>query len=215
MTNKQTPLEIEGISENLYAGFGIRLAALLLDTLFILPFTFLILYLNGLSKNVYFYTLIPNLIFGLWYSIYLPKKYGGTPGKLIAGMKIIRIDGETIGWKEAILRQIVLLVLTLLSTIWMTSCFLSADDATYSSLGWLEQTQYLMTLSPGFFKFYTWTSNIWIYGEFIVLLTNKRKRAVHDFIAGTVIVKTKYIGKIRAAMNPDIPATNDTPANEH
>ncbi len=199
--DKQTPLQIDGITDSIYAGFWSRLASLLLDFIFILPVVFLTLYLNGLGKNIYFYTFIPNLAFGLWYSIYLPKKHGGTPGKLVAGIKIIRLDGEPIDWKEAILRHIVLFALTILSSIMMTVNLLEADEATFASLSWLQQSQYLMSLSPLFFKFYTWTSNIWIYSEFIVLLTNKRKRAIHDFIAGTVIVKAKYVDKIREAMN--------------
>jgi uncharacterized RDD family membrane protein YckC len=43
--------------------------------------------------------------------------------------------------------------------------------------------------------------NIWIWSEIIVILTNKRRRAIHDFIAGTVIVKTKYIEDIRKEMD--------------
>jgi uncharacterized RDD family membrane protein YckC len=202
MYNKQTPLEIEGIAESLYAGFWARLGSLLLDVIFLLPIIFLTLYLNGLGKNVYFITLIPNLVFGLWYNIYLPKKYGGTPGKLAVGIKIIRLDGEAIGWKEAFLRHSVLLALTLLSAIMMIVCLLQADDATFTSLSWLEQSVYIMSLSPVFFKFYNWTNNIWFYSELIVLLTNKRKRAVHDYIAGTVIVREKYVDQIRAVMNP-------------
>jgi len=200
MIDKQTPLQIEGISESLYAGFWTRLGSLLLDFIFILPVVFLIQYLNGLGKDIYYYTLIPNLLFAIWYHIYLPKKYGGTPGKLAVGITIVKLDGQPIDWQEAILRHIVLLILTLLASIIMIVTIMEADEETYTSLGWLERSQYLMTLSPGFFKFYNWTNNIWIYSEFIVLLTNKRKRAIHDFIAGTVIVRTKYLGKIREVM---------------
>ncbi len=216
MDNKQTPLEIEGITDNLYAGFWIRLGSLLLDTLFVLPIFFLILYVNGLGKNIYFYTIIPNLAFALWYNIYLPKKYGGTPGKLVAGVKIIRLDGEAIGYKEATLRYSysIELVLTILSSIWMTNFLLQADDVIFTSLGWMQRTQYLMTLSPGFLKFYNWASNIWIYSEFIVLLTNKRKRAIHDFIAGTVIVRAKYVNQIIEAMNPSATSTDNVSTDE-
>ena len=203
MEKVQTPLRLDGVIENIYAGFWIRLGSLFLDFLFVIPVTILTLYLNSLGKNVYFYTIIPSLLFGLWYNIYLPKRYSGTPGKLVAGIKIIRLDGQSIDWKEAILRHIVLLVLSILSIIVMVSCIINADENTYTSLSWLKQSQYLMTLSPIFFKFYTWTSNIWIYSEFIVLLTNKRKRAIHDYIAGTVIVKGKYIDKIRDIMKND------------
>ncbi|OOG71166.1 RDD family protein [Flavobacterium sp. A45] len=201
MNKNQIPLEINGISESIYAGFWTRFASLLLDAIITLPIIYLTLYLNGLGKNIYFYTLIPNFGFGLWYYIYLTKKYGGTPGKLITGMKIIKLNGESIEWREAFLRHSVLLALTLLSIIMMSSCLLSADEIIFNNLGWLKRSQYLMSLSPLFFLIYTWATNIWIYSEFIVLLTNKRKRAIHDYIAGTVIVKAKYIEKIRETMN--------------
>jgi uncharacterized RDD family membrane protein YckC len=151
MNENQTPLEIDGISESIYGGFWARFASLLLDTIILLPVIFLVSYLNGLGKNIYFFTLIPNFIFGLWYYIYLPKKYGGTPGKLIAGMKIIKLNGESIDWKEALLRHSVLLVLTIFSAIMMTYCLLSADETIFNSLGWLKRSQYLMSLSPTFF----------------------------------------------------------------
>jgi len=215
MSSIQTPLQIEGITESIYAGFWTRLGSLLLDIVFVLPAIFLTLYLNGLGKNMFFITLIPNLAFGLWYNIYLPKKYGGTPGKLAVGIRIIRLDGETIDWKEAFLRHSVILGLTLLSSIIMTHCLLQADDETFTSLSWLNQSAYLMSLSPLFFKFYSWASNIWFYGELIVLLTNKRKRAIHDYIAGTVIVKTKYLDQIRNAMNPALPTIDNPAISDH
>ena len=200
MNNKQTPIHISGIHESLYAGFWARFGSLLLDFIFVSPVVFATLFVNGLTRNAYFYTLIPGIVFGVWYNIYLPKRYGGTPGKIVSGIKIIRLDGEQIGWKEATLRHIVLLVMAFLSSIVMIVCLLQADPETFSSLSWLKRTEYLMTFSPGFFAFYNWSSNIWIYSEFIVLLTNRRKRAIHDFIAGTVIVKEKYHEAIRKAM---------------
>jgi len=198
--NKQTPLQIQGIKDSLYGGFWSRLGALLLDGIFIMPVVFLILYLNSFGKNIYFLTFIPNLLFALWYGIYLPKKYGGTPGKLVVGLKIIRLDGEEIGWKEAILRYSINFVITLLGVIMMTISISHADNSVYTSLSWLKQSLYLASLAPVFFKVQMWLNNIWVYGELAVLLTNKRRRAIHDFIAGTVIVKSKYIDQIRQTM---------------
>jgi uncharacterized RDD family membrane protein YckC len=62
---------------------------------------------------------------------------------------------------------------------------------------------YLITFSPIFFSVYRWSGNIWYWSEFIVLLTNRRKRAIHDFIAGTVVVKDDYIDKIRETASND------------
>jgi uncharacterized RDD family membrane protein YckC len=200
MNDTQIPITIPGIDNNIYAGFLVRFASMLLDAIIILPLIFIILYVNGISVNMYFYTIIPNLLFGIWYNIYLPKKYGGTPGKLIAGIKIIKMDGKPIGWKEAILRHSVLLALTIFSVIIMIICLLKADETVFNSLSWLKRTEYLMLFATIPFMIYAWASNIWIYGEFIVLLTNDRKRAAHDFIAGTVIVRNVYINKINEVM---------------
>lgn len=183
---------LNGVTGNIYAGFWLRLGSLLLDFIFVIPLGFLTLYLNSRGQYIYFFTVIPSLAFGLWYNIYLSKRYGGTPGKLAGGINIIRSDGGPIDWKEAILRHIVLFALTILSVVMMISCVLSADEATYARLSWLKQPQYLTTQSPIFFKVYNWATYIWIYSEFIVLLTNKMKRAIHDYIAGTVIVKAIY-----------------------
>ena len=32
---------------------------------------------------------------------------------------------------------------------------------------------------------------IWIWSELIVMLTNRRRRALHDFIAGTVVIRRR------------------------
>lgn len=203
MANKKTPLTIDGISESIYAGFWTRLGSLLLDFLIMLPYVFLVLYINGLSKNAYYFTFIPGLIFHFWFSIYLVKKYGGTPGKLIVGIKILKLDGTDVTWREAILRQIIAFVLTIFASIMTFYALSMADGEYYESLGWMQKQQYLFGLTPILFKIYTWTNNIWVYSELFVLLFNKRKRALHDFIADTVIVKTKYIEKIREVINAD------------
>ncbi len=203
MTTKKTPLKINGISTSIYAGFWIRLGSLLLDFIIMIPVVVFILFLNGLSMNYYYYTLIPNLIFTIWYRIYLVKKYGGTPGKLIMGIKILKIDGSDVSWKEAILREIVTISLTIFASIIQIIALSQADKTHYESLTWLTKQKYVMSLTPLLFTIYTWSSNTWVYSEFFVLLFNKRKRALHDFIAKTVIVRTMYIDKIRETMNTD------------
>ena len=86
----------------------------------------------------------------------------------------------------------------------MIDALLSVDDATFQNLSWIKQSQYLMSLSPILFSIYTWLTNIWSWSELIVLLTNPRKRALHDYIAGTVIVKKRYVERIQKEMYSDI-----------
>ena len=197
---KETPLFINKISDTLYSGFWARLGALMLDSIFLIPFILLVQYINGFGKYIYFITLVPYLLIVFGYQIYLPKKYGGTPGKLIVGNTIICINGQPITWKEAILRHCVTLILTIVSVVFYSICISQADDETFKSLSWIKRSRYLMSFSPSFFQVYNIINIVWVFSEFVVLLTNKRKRALHDFLAGTVIVKTKYLEEIRASM---------------
>lgn len=206
MEERKTPLNltIYGINKNIYAGFWVRLSSSLIDLLIVFPIIFLTLYLNGLNKNAYYFTLIPHLIFTFWYHIYLVKKYGGTPGKLISGIRILKLDGTDVTWREAILRQIVTVIMTIFVSIVTLMAIAQADTEYFESLGWLKRQAYIMSLSPLLFSIYTWSSNLWTYSELFVLLFNKRKRALHDFIANTVIVKTSYIDKMRLVMNLNV-----------
>ncbi|HSZ71540.1 MAG TPA: RDD family protein [Cytophagaceae bacterium] len=207
--NNQTLLDMEGMEQTLhpgqsfYAGFWPRLGSLLLDAVISMPVVLAILYLNSMSINMAYYTFVPNILFSLWYQIYLPKRYGGTPGKLLVGIRIIKLDGSPIGWRESILRHLITFVMTIVSCLLMFYSLSLADEATFQGLSWLQQTVYLVSLSPMLFKVSSWVNNIWLYGELIVLLTNKRRRAIHDFIAGTVIVKSSYVAQIEAAIKSD------------
>jgi uncharacterized RDD family membrane protein YckC len=47
----------------------------------------------------------------------------------------------------------------------------------------------------------SWANSAWIIIGAIVLVSNSRKRTVHDFIAGTVVIKSIYLDKIRETVN--------------
>lgn len=137
----------------------------------------------------------------LWYNVYLPQKNGGTPGKVVAGITIIRLDGNYISWKEAGLLYVVVFTLGIFNMIMMSVNLLKVNETTFLSLGWLKRSQYLISLSPIFFKIISWLTNLWVIIGYIVLFTNKRKRTTSDYIAGTVVVKTEYLDAIEADMN--------------
>jgi uncharacterized RDD family membrane protein YckC len=202
---KEIPLALEGISESIYAGFWRRFAALLLDALLIIPVGLLIAYLNSYGATSYLIVFLPAQLFWFWYSVYLVKEYGGTPGKLLMDIRIIKINGESAGWKEAVLRESVMLVLGIYSGIVTAVALFNMDGSHYDALGWIEKQAYVASIFPTLSAIFTWVDESWIWGELIVLLTNKRKRAIHDYIAGTVIVKTQYLEQIREVMDVSLP----------
>lgn len=201
MKNELLPTRFEGIEENVYAGFWVRVAARLLDFVILLPIAGLVLYVNNISKSAYMNMLLPNLLFALAFEVILVKVYGGTPGKLIMGLKIIRKDGDSVDWKTSFFRYSVQFTLGILSAYVLFLTLSLIDDNAYNSAGFLQKSQLLSKANPGPMQIPNILSLAWYIAGTIVLLSNLRKRTTHDFIAGTVVVKAAYLDKIREAAN--------------
>lgn len=203
MKNELLPANFPGINGDVYAGFFLRLGALLLDGIILLPYMALTIYIQGLSIAANYYVLLPMLLFSLWFNVYLVKRYGGTPGKLIMKIKIIQKDGTDISWQAAALRFAGTLILSLLG-FWATILSLNMiDNDTFVSLGFFKRMTFMQELNPLPYKVQMWSQNSWYLAGLIVLLSNKRKRAIHDFIAGTVVIQSFCLDKIREIRNTD------------
>ena len=171
-----------------YAGFGPRLASAVLDFIVWLP---LILLENwGVRHWRLFtvYSFIPFIILGLIYYVYLVRRFGGTPGKLMVGIRISRLDGSPIGYREAFKRYFPDFIFGILIPLSLMAPLFHMTDAEYHSLTFLERSKHLIESAPPWYKPLSWIQSIWVWSELIVLLTNKKRRALHDFIAGTVVV---------------------------
>jgi uncharacterized RDD family membrane protein YckC len=172
-----------------YAGFWRRLGSYLLDVIILLPLTGIILYIGQYSRMFHIYWFLPGLVFGFWYSVYLVSKYGGAPGKLLLKTQIAMTDGSPVTAKAATLRYSVLFILSTMSSIALLSGYLNMSDEMYLSLDWMDKAKKSVEFAPSWHNIITILLNIWIWGEFITMLFNKKRRAVHDFIAGTVVIK--------------------------
>jgi uncharacterized RDD family membrane protein YckC len=197
MINEPIELETVPYDKTMYPAVKVRFGAFLLDLLVIAPFGILVVYLNSLSTDMYYFTIIPSFGFSAWYHIYLLKRYGGTPGKLISGIRVVKTNGKYPGWKEAFLRNTLLLTILIFGIIIGFVALSKADAGDYKSLDWRHQREYLKTLSPGLFTINLWLSNILLWSDLIGMLSNRKKIALHDLIAGTVVVRDRYIKKLR------------------
>lgn len=172
-----------------YAGFWRRFGAYWLDFVIFIPIFAISMWGNEQSRLFQLYWLIPGLIIGLWFHVYLVKRYGGTPGKLILKIKIIKTTGEDVGYKESILRYSVLFVISLVMSLALMLVALGMTDAEYFSMGWQERTAYMRERASPWYSYASIAINVWVWSEFVVMLTNKKRRALHDFIAGTVVIR--------------------------
>lgn len=85
-----------------YAGFVVRLSAYTLDFIIIgLPVASIIVLLFGLKADIAT-TLITGLLFSL-----LITRHGATPGKKIAGLRVVSKEGVNPTFMEAFLREFV------------------------------------------------------------------------------------------------------------
>ena len=114
------PLELQKLQQGdsvahlNYAGFWIRFAATFMDGIVMMP-VILLSYFFVLPKLVLaaqgteslgtqLLVQLGYFLFQAAYKIFFTGRYGATPGKMIAGLKIVREDGTPIGYRLAALR---------------------------------------------------------------------------------------------------------------
>src|ERR1035437_6315209 len=198
------PLEIDG--KRVYVGFWKRFWSIVADGLVLLPFTLLFLWSEGFNRTLAVILTVPSAVLFSFYSIYFNARFGGTLGKLAVGIRITKPNGEKIGWKEAWLRSSVDLIFAfamLVLTLW---ALVLVDPREYTSAGFLQRLQLLSSYYPWWYQLIIIGQQVWLWSEVVILLLNRRKRALHDFIAGTVVVHKQFVGIMsrRSFTNADI-----------
>lgn len=186
----QPPSAQPGESTELrYAGFWRRFGAFWIDALILLPLSGVAFVLGEKTRLVYLYWMLPSAVLMLFFNVYLVRRYGGTPGKLLLGMRIALIDGAPVTAKAALLRYIVLFALAQASAIAHIIGSLAMTDELWFSLDYLERSRSLAASSPSWSQPVSVALQVWLWAEFVVLLFNKRRRSHVDFMAGTVVVR--------------------------
>lgn len=168
-----------------YAGVGVRFKAWILDLVLILP---VILFLS-LMVNRSLFAFTGGILIALSVSVYLfvvrLKKYGGSPGKRLLKIKVVKPSGEKIGWKEAVLRNGIPYIFSLFS----------AGVFFYTMFAW--HISLIGTPASVFLAAYAdkpktgaadYLALIWFAADAASLLADKKHRSLKDLIAGTVAV---------------------------
>ena len=113
------------------------------------------------------------------YSVYLHGRFGQTVGKMVTRVRVVNaLTEEPITVRHALLRDCVPILISIPLLIYNSYLLLIESPVRESS-----------TIN----ELANWTfyiGGIWWLVEIITMLTNNKRRAVHDFIAGTVVVRT-------------------------
>lgn len=115
----------------------------------------------------------------LWlYSILLHARYGQTLGKMAVGVKVLDLgEQRTPTLRQAFLRDIGSIILSTVALGYMIYLAITGQDLTEAA----RSTPILRILGGAILG--------WSLLELITMLTNSKRRALHDWIAGTVVVR--------------------------
>ncbi|HEY0062699.1 MAG TPA: RDD family protein [Telluria sp.] len=172
-----------------YSGFWQRVGAYLIDFLVAIPMVALDFLVGG-STNLYpSYILVPGICFGLFLHVFMVYRFGGSPGKLVLGLRVAMLDGSRVTLQATLLRYVVLFLIALATGITVAMAALKVPNDVYITLSYLQRAQEIVANAPGWYKAVTVFSQIWIVAGLISIIANRQRRAVHDFIAGTVVLR--------------------------
>ncbi len=193
MRNKILPVYLENSFEKLYGNFGYRFAAGFLDGLIVAPLTLIVMYADSVNLYNHYITFPISQLIMLAYHVYLPVRFGATPGKLIMGLQLLKLNGTSIGYKESFLRYVLLFSMSLFTGIILLVTVSYADASVFNDLSWTKQQNYLQSFS-GYWNFISLGIIYLVYfGSFIYFMLDDRNRSLNDLIAGTVVVKSHLI----------------------
>ncbi len=117
------------------------------------------------------------------YDIVFHGLYGQTLGKMAVKVKVVNVSGDKLKMSQAFRRDMVPLLFFALS--------LTFDPPKILHGRYPQNTAFVKFDFVFFLNLLTGLG--WSLAEVITMLTNKRRRAIHDYIAGSVVVKTDKI----------------------
>lgn len=159
-----------------------------IDLFVLLPIMAAHVWLGSESKIVALVLVIPMAIIYDSYTIYCHGRFGQTAGKRVMGICVVFTTGEAIGWRGAWLRSSVDVMFSVLGIIASFVALTAISDAEFYGVDRMQQSQNLSALEPTWLAWTKEASQIWVWSEVFVMLFNKRRQALHDFIAGTVVI---------------------------
>src|SRR4030095_964195 len=163
-----------------YHTFWPRFWAGFVDGLVFLPISFLDGYLSAPARGAFVLIVWGVVSYSVYwlYSVLLHTRYGQTLGKMAAKVRVLDLSEERIpSLRQAFIRDIGYIVLNSLSLFWFLYLVVAGRYANQADI----------VSGPG--GLLAFASLGWFLLEIITMLTNTKRRAFHDFIAGTVVVR--------------------------
>ena len=163
-----------------YRNFWRRLGAAIFDGLILLPIPhFIIKYADLTSPGSYLAWTTVEVFCYILYSILLTGLAGQTIGKIVMGLKVLDIDEKRfIGIKRAFYRDSVPFTLQILALFFLGYRLFITKSVSTEFIDIVEVV--IGTASFG-----------WFVAELLTMFFNRRRRALHDLLASSVVISLK------------------------
>ena len=170
-----------------YSTFGPRFWTGFVDSCVLWPIGFVTATLLSfnVTRAVAALLIVVESLTWLVYTVVMHARYGQTVGKMVTKVRVVdlRTEGK-ISWSQAWLREGIPMLVSLGFLCYEIFAVLTRDlapsDIANGQAFVANKAFWLLTVLPG----------LWFLAEVLTMLTNQKRRALHDFIAGTVVVRT-------------------------
>jgi uncharacterized RDD family membrane protein YckC len=174
-----------------YAGFWPRLGAIFVDIIVMAPLMVVSFWTLSASRTTGLLIEILLASAFAFHNIYFIGRWGQTIGKMALKIRVVRLNGADARFRRAFYRHAVDLAFSVATSALTIYALMSVTDQEYSALIFDDRLELVEKMTGAWIAVLSWLSFAWVGSELVVLLLNEKRRALHDYIAGTVVVHTK------------------------
>ena len=174
-----------------YSAIWRRFLGFFIDGLLFTPLLFGFNRAMHTSPRLFAVFYIPFSIINVGYWVVCHAVWGKTVGMHCMGIRLSKLDGNRITWGQALLRQSVWMSLSILACIALVPVYLTVPLEGYAEMAKLERAKLLRSMWPDWYSLVFPFQQAWMVSTSVAMLLNKKRRALHDFIAGTIVIQKK------------------------
>jgi uncharacterized RDD family membrane protein YckC len=168
--------------EEKYNTFSPRFWAGFIDGLIFIPLDiadyFISEYHTIISDTVIIFWFILSSMAFMIYSVLMHGIYGQTVGKMAMRVKVLDISENKLSMLQALKRDLIPIILICIGIVMELTQRINIENANDSLNAYNIATNLV-----------TYIGIVWFMAEIVTMLFNNQRRALHDFIAGSVVIK--------------------------
>lgn len=161
-----------------------RFCAIILDIILLLPLSIIAELVKSaeFSQEVKFALFLALNLAQMIYFIVMHGLFGQTVGKMLMKVKVLDVSESAIKFRQAVIRDLPQVLFTIGSFIFLYP--LSPDQIDPNSPDYWKNPMFILIF-------------VWGVSDALAVLTNDKRRALHDYLAGTVVVRVERNSDMR------------------